>query len=101
MVTVMQTVKDVYQQIDEVLERFDFEKVHRVMQLLDWKWGGPNVPELKVPDPMELKCAAYGLMLEARRLDSNVSSGGLEAYWFRPKYSEPRIGLRFIVEYRD
>lgn len=91
---------DIYEQIDTVLERFDFEKVHRVMQLLDWKWGNLGL-ELRVPTAQEIKCSAYGLMLEARRLDSNVSSGGLEAYWVTQFDGKRRIGLRFILEYRD
>lgn len=92
---------DIYEQIDSVLERFDFDKVHKVMQLLDWKWGGPFVPELKVPSPQEMKCATYSLLLEARRLDCSTSSGGFEAYWITQHDGKKRIGLRFILQQKD
>lgn len=45
-VTKSETEKE---QISRVLEDFDFEKVHRVMVFLDWKWWTgrtPTVPEL-------------------------------------------------------
>lgn len=37
--------------IDEIMDWFDFEKVHRVMVSLNWKWvsfGGPSIQEIRV-----------------------------------------------------
>lgn|SRR5574344_1503084 len=32
--------------VEEVIENFDFEKVHEVMKMLNWKWDGDNPGEL-------------------------------------------------------
>ena len=32
--------------VEEVIENFDFEKVHEVMKILNWKWDGDNPGEL-------------------------------------------------------
>ena len=48
------------QMIAEVMEDFDFEKVHKVMVLLDWKWYIGN-DEQAVP-------SVYRMMKEAERL---------------------------------
>ena len=37
-------------QIDEIMDHFDFHKVQRVMEHLEWKWEGketPSVPEIR------------------------------------------------------
>ena len=36
--------------IKKIMKHFDFEKVHKVMELLDWKWKteeGVEVPSIK------------------------------------------------------
>ena len=44
-------MKTLEQHIEEVMDWFDFEKVHRVMTMLDWKWantgGVPEIPDLR------------------------------------------------------
>ena len=40
------------EQIDEIMDCFDFEKVAKAMKALDWSWGfsdnaSPSVPELR------------------------------------------------------
>lgn len=39
--------KSKQEQIDEIMDNFDFNKVAKVMDFLDWKWykGGSRVPE--------------------------------------------------------
>jgi hypothetical protein len=32
------------QAIDDILAQFDFNKVHRVMEFLDWRWGHETSP---------------------------------------------------------
>lgn len=32
--------------VEEVIENFDFEKVHKIMEILDWRWAGDNPDEL-------------------------------------------------------
>ena len=40
------------EQIEEIMDEFDFEKVHKVMKLLNWKWVGaddgvPRIAEMR------------------------------------------------------
>lgn len=40
----------VKERIDEIMEYFDFEKVHSVMTMMNWEWrdsGVPSIDELK------------------------------------------------------
>lgn len=79
-----------------------------MMKAIDWKWGGAYMNgELAVPSIEAMQSQAMSLMLEAARLETNVSSGGFEAYWIRQGESgscgykgEGCIGLRFIADYR-
>ncbi len=44
-------MKTLEEHVDEMMECFDFEKVHRVMTMLDWKWtmigAVPGIPDLR------------------------------------------------------
>jgi len=61
--------------IDEILDYFDFEKVHEVMLHLDWKWasihGDPRVPTVD-----ELKQEAEKLLREAWENKTSLATGG-------------------------
>lgn len=39
--------------VEEVIENFDFEKVHDVMKMLNWKWDGDNLGELPTTPTVE------------------------------------------------
>lgn len=61
--------------IDDILDHFNFDKVHKAMQALDWKWvaeDGFAIPEV------------YQLRKEARRLmemvSDNLAKGNDEYY---------------------
>jgi len=45
----MQFDEKIQNEIDYVMDHFDFEKVHKVMTLLDWKWAGYD-DELTIGD---------------------------------------------------
>lgn len=98
----------VYDQACRVISNFNFEKVRKMMEAVDWKWGGPYMNgELAVPTVEAMESVAMSLILEAHRTEGNVSTGGLEAYWIREGESGSRgykgegcIGLRFIADYR-
>lgn len=52
--------------IDYVLDEFDFEKVHRIMKLLDWKWweGDAAYKLFSIPTiPRLRKTAREALMM--------------------------------------
>jgi len=79
------------EQIDDILDNFDFDKVHKVMVFLNWKYGG------SVPTVSELKENARGLLKEAVKLDLHwYSSGG-----FHVKHEvfekNSYISLEFVI----
>jgi hypothetical protein len=65
--------------IDHIMDNFDFEKVHRTMEALNWKWGSLNADTLRVPHLVELKQAARKMLREAvlrPEPDYTVATGG-------------------------
>ena len=73
-----------HDQISGVMDRFNFDKVHKVMTFLNWTWassdGVPSIEELK-------SCAYYCLSQTVMEFEKhgclpngmNVSTGGFEA----------------------
>jgi hypothetical protein len=66
--------------IIECLNSFNFENVHKIMVLLDWKYAMPAPPYYaEVPNIERLKeCAEYLLRLSVQHR-CDWSSGGFEA----------------------
>lgn len=87
--------------VNPVLEGFDFDKVQRVMQVVDWKWAFTRSNgSLSVPSVDDLKDRARVLLESAiRQYQYNdeypyiVATGGLYA-----KAWEDAIELNFILE---
>ena len=84
--------------IQDIMRDFDFQKVHDVMEQLDWKWA--TISGYGVPTIDEMKYEANRLLIDACIERTCVSTGG-----FRAVYDEcgqgdpdPYIGLEFIVE---
>lgn len=77
--------------IDEILDEFDFEKVHRVMVALDWKW---SVEGEKInPSIADLRRMARSLLQHVvSSRDTAAASGGFTAFMH---YGV--LGLRFEV----
>lgn len=76
----------------KILKNFDFEKVHEVMNHLNWVWYNEN--ERKVPTVKELKKTAKELIKEIKKLDVDViSTGGFEV-----RKDEDAIILQFVLE---
>lgn len=81
------------EKIETVLERFDFDRVHEVMEKINWTWGREGVP------------SSYQLIKSARRKlnrladedISKISSGGLTAY----KDSNGELNLYFYISESD
>jgi len=76
--------------IDEILDEFDFEIVHRTMKALDWTWHG----SVESPSIGDLRRMARGLLQELLRNDKyhSTGTGGLYAYRMADT-----VGLRFEV----
>lgn len=60
--------------IDDIMDNFDFEQVHKAMALLDWKWGMGK--EERIPDVSELRKYARNRLKEAISNPNHYSSSG-------------------------
>lgn len=85
--------------IMEVIETFDFIKVHAAMTAIDWRWQTTRGNGLEVPSIPRLKAAAACLMREAVKLKSNwVSSGGFHArYYPATDKDQEYFHLKFVL----
>lgn len=83
--------------IAEVMENFDFEKVHKVMEYLDWKWSIGH-DENVVPSVYRLMKQAEKMLDDVSRNDDGMrielSTGGLRAVFDENEDLE----LRFEIE---
>ena len=72
--------------IDDIIDEFNFEKVHKAMTALDWKWaipitGNDGTLELQVPSLSRLKKFARYLLIDSIETEL-CFSGGLKAEYF-------------------
>ena len=89
-------------EIDTVMDWFDFEKVHNVMTALDWKWAktGKEVPLIG-----EIRGFARGLMRDCvhgmihnHKSEYMVQCGGFSVRTYKELYEEKvYIELAFVV----
>lgn len=86
-------VVDYRDMIDDIIDNFDFEKVHQTMVALNWKWAGYK----EVPEIPDLRKFARARLKEAHARKTTISSGGFKATY--EKWSQIRFTLRleFIV----
>lgn len=93
-------------QIDYVLDYFDFEKVHKTMEALDWNWSTTE----GVPMIGELRSRARELLTEAvTKVKQNqefgaghtIATGGFRATANRYEDDPEKIYLRLSFEVAD
>ena len=78
--------------IDNVMDWFDFEKVHETMKLLNWTWGmGQNAHVPEVPEIR--KCVRDGL----RRMISNGHRRWESAGFVAEKVNNEFLAISFQV----
>ena len=83
--------------IDEIIDKFNFEKVHIAMTALDWKWKPTVSNTLAVPSISRLKEMARHLLREAIN-HKVVGSGGFEAKYVPKVDNDPEyLHLKFIL----
>jgi len=94
----MKTIKDylsttegvcqMWEKINNVLDQFDFEKVHRVMEFLEWEWASGarkddsiiyEHEEMRIPTVQEMICAARRLLVSAIKDETSWDTGGFRA----------------------
>lgn len=83
--------------IEEILYDFDFEKVHKVMESLKWKYVSSKTIS-GIPSIAELVLMARGLLEEVIDSEYNmVGTGGFYAYK-RQEEDDMVYGLKFVLE---
>ena len=65
-------MRQMQEQIDEIMDNFDFERVHKMMLASDWKWSGDD--GFCVPDISEIRKTARQLLY--RTVDDRLSGCG-------------------------
>ena len=77
--------KNLYTQANYILENFDFERVQKVMQFLDWKWGEPTVPSIEQIRSTANHMMQMAISESARQPDRDtfVGTGGFCAHVYR------------------
>lgn len=97
----MKTNKTGQEDIDYILDNFNFERVKKVMDILDWEWYDA---EEGVPSIIELRTCARRLLKEVlskgikTKKDTQISTGGFRASYYK---EEDLLELEFIVENVD
>lgn len=88
--------------IKDVIDRFDFAKVHVVMTAVDWRWQTTAGDGYEVPTITRLKAMATYLLNETIKSGQVTGSGGLEAS-YHPKVDDEDecVELKFIFESKD
>lgn len=86
--------------IDDIMDNFDFDKVHKTMTLLGWCWSGTiNGGGYGVPEKRTIRKLARSLMkeaMESKDLSFTIGTGGFEVV---KKTEEDKVylSLSFVV----
>ena len=92
--------------MDECIDNFDFEKVHKVMVMLQWKWVEKDSTTRSIPDIPRMKAAARRSLRAAYKCwktyggsYATAGSGGFEASYGPPEGDNNHtFYLRFVVQ---
>jgi len=86
----------IQEQMDQIMDSFEFGKVASIMQHLDWKWASTN----GIPDECELRKEARRLMKDAVECGGWAGTGGFTAI-FTDNKSERWIRLNLYFGISD
>lgn len=92
---------DYRDEIDDIIDWFDFERVHEVMVFLDWKWGEPG----EIPETPELRKRARQILretceslLKSELLSTFMETGGFRVTVDRDTVDSSEIYIRLSFE---
>lgn len=88
-------------QIDEIMDTFEFEDVHRWMQHDGWGWGTLHTMETEVPDPYEIKRCARQRLKEAAESGYSCTGGFTAIRHEGEDDNGPWIQLDLMFGYRS
>lgn len=90
--------------IDDIVNNFNFETVHKYMKLIDWTWYQGN-GTYKTPTVPEMKESARTLLADTYRefkkqgeTEWNIFNGGFQAIVGSDKDNDVYMKLEFIAE---
>jgi len=81
--------------IDNIMDWFDFDKVHKTMRALRWEWVGA---EEKIPCQGEIREKARRMLTESIETQMSIGSGGLQVTYIP---GEGFLKLEFVVSEWD
>lgn len=87
------------EKIESILENFDFQKIHKVMEFLNWTWfgSGKEVPStyklIKRTEEYLNECYDYSLK---NKEDYGVASGGMYVTSFYEE-GEVELSAKFVI----
>ena len=84
--------------INDIMDNFDFDCVHRVMEFLNWKWVFANTSS-GVPSIDEIRDFAFDLLVRAAKEKTDIASGGFKVVYEDSDADNPDkfIQLEFIL----
>ncbi len=97
---------ELHRLIPDLLNRFDFAKVHRVMVFLNWRWANTEVG-YAVPTQTELESLGTELLYRAvheymragqPQTGMTVATGGFQAVVETFREGPPKLQLLFYVD---
>ena len=84
--------------IEYILDNFDWEKVRKVMEVLDWKWSTSASNEMVIPSFSTLRRNAKALLIQVSEGDyDSIKTGGFAAC----KLPDGHLELRFEIDSID
>lgn len=84
--------------IDSILDNFDFEKVRKVMNFLDWSWADNEVPSTyKLMNSAKKRLEEAYTLSERENRNCSISSGGLKASTIWEKGQVVFLELEFVL----
>jgi hypothetical protein len=81
--------------VDNIMDWFDFEKVHKTMKALGWEWVGA---EEKIPCQGEIREKARQLLTEAIQTEMSMGTGGFQVTYIPV---QGFLKLEFVVSEWD
>lgn len=88
----------IQEQIDDIMDTFEFEDVHKWMETTEWTWGQPDGSS-EVPDLYEIKTMARARLKEAAKCGYSCTGGFTAERFEGGENGKPWITLRLSFGY--
>lgn len=83
-------------EIDYIINTFNFERVHIAMTAVDWKWAKRNLVPTEVPSVARLKQTARQMLEIAFNEKTTAVTGGLHAV-YHPPTEGPGVSTHIVT----